>query len=486
MGGAKPKGVKEILEVMRAKAKSEPEPEAETEVVGGLPAVIEPVAGDEVALPVLAAEQDAIKRLNEKHAVIANYGAKCVVVSWDRWSVNKRVLVPTFQSFETFKQRYCHKTVTVGHGRGTKQLPAGEFWLTHPDRKGYETVVCEPGEPPVLAGNVYNLYRGFAVEPRKGDWKLLRDHIIRVLAAGGPKAAEYIINWPAWTIQNPGKPAEAVLVFQGGEGAGKGTLARVMLKIFGVHGIPISDTALLIGDFSGHLQYCIFLFLDEAFWPGNYKLEGKLKSLITEPTYMIHPKFVTPFPVKNLLHMVWATNNSWAVPASHDARRYAVFKVSNEKVGDFASFDVLNAELEGGGVEAMLWDLLRMDLGGWKPKLIYQTRALLEQKQHSLRGLDAWVEAILQDGVMPVVCSSKYPNRCLSDDLLESAKKYDPHTNSTRVANKLKELFPVEPFNNQAARGWAFPPLPECRQIWAAHNGGRWIWFRDLDRWGGG
>jgi hypothetical protein len=466
-----------------AEVATEPQPEPEPKI-GGLPAVIEPTAFGEVALPVFAAEQDAIGSLNEKHAVIANYGGKCLVVAWDRWNVNELVLVPTFQSFETFKHRYCHKTVTVGHGRGTKQLPAGEFWLTHPDRRGYEGVVCKPGQPQVLPGNVYNLWRGFAVEPRRGNWKLLRSHISRVIAAGDPKGDQYIINWLAWAVRNPGKPAEAVLVLQGGEGAGKGTLARAMLKIFGVHGLPISDPALLIGDFSGHLQYCVFLFLDEAFWPGDRKLEGKLKSLITEPTCMIHPKFVTPFQVTNLLHMMWATNNKWAVPAGHDARRYAVFKVSNEKVGDFAYFDQLNAELDNGGVEAMLFDLLRMNLGGWKPKFIYQTQALLEQKQHSLHGLDAWIEAILQGGTLPNVYSTKYPNRCLSEHLSASAQTYDRYTNPSRVADKLKELFHVEHFNNQKSRGWIFPSLTVCRKLWADRNGGKWIWFRDLEDWG--
>ena len=100
----------------------------------------------------------------------------------------------------------------------------------------------------MLPGNVLNLWRGFAVVPRKGNWRLLLAHIKRVLAAGDPKAAEYILRWIAWTLQNPGRPAEAVLVFQGGEGAGKGR-ARVLLKIFGLHGLTISDPKLLVGDF---------------------------------------------------------------------------------------------------------------------------------------------------------------------------------------------------------------------------------------------
>ncbi len=111
------------------------------------------------------------------------------------------------------------------------------------------------------------------------------------------------------------------------------------------------------------------------------------------------------------------------------------------------------------------------------PKFVYETRALLEQKQ--LHGLDAWIEALLQEGALPRVFSTKYPNRCLSADLLASAQEYDRYTNSTRVAEKLK-LLNVEPINIETSRGWAFPPLLDCRKSWAARFGGEWIWHRDV------
>ena len=198
----------DALEAAIAKLGEEPKevkaPEAEPEEAGGagrrvmLPAVVPAgTGGSEVPLPAMAAELDAVEKLNFKHAVIANYGGKCLVLSWDPWSINKRVLVPTFQAFDTFKHRYCHKSVAVGHGRNTKQIPAGEFWLNHPKRRNYEGVECEPGGPEVLPGNVLNLWRGFAVVPRKGNWRLLLAHIKRVLAAGDPKAAEYILRWIA-------------------------------------------------------------------------------------------------------------------------------------------------------------------------------------------------------------------------------------------------------------------------------------------------
>lgn len=49
----------------------------------------------------------------------------------------------------------------------------------------------------------------------------------------------------------------------------------------------------------------------------------------------------------------------------------------------------------------MLHDLLRLDLDGWHPKRIYKTQALMEQKGHSLRGLDASIETMLQEGALP-------------------------------------------------------------------------------------
>jgi hypothetical protein len=160
-----------------------------------------------------------------------------------------------------------------------------------------------------------------------------------------------------------------------------------------------------------------------------------------------------------------------------------VFKVSKERVGDFKYFDELNAELDNGGVQAMLYDLLRLRLGGWHPKMIYKTAALMEQKQHSLRGLDAWIETILQDGRVPKPSSSKYPNRCLSEDLLASAKEHDKYTNGSRIARKLQEVLGVTEFNIGSARGWAFPELSECRRLWERRNGGHWHWHHNATAW---
>jgi hypothetical protein len=247
--------------------------------------------------------------------------------------------------------------------------------------------------------------------------------------------------------------------------------------------MPISEGKHLVGAFSGHLHHLAFLFVDEAFWAGDVKAEGRLKVLITENTFTIEPKYFSPFEIRNLLHILMSSNSDWVVPAGKDARRYAVFEVSDKRIDDFEYFDRLNAELNRGGIEAMLYDLLHIDLRGWHPKMVYKTKALIDQKAHSLRGLDAWIEGMLQEGRLPIPLSPEYPNRCLSENLLTSARQFDPHTNSRRVADKLKKILDAKPFNTQDLRGWEFPPLPDCRSLWEAHNRSRWDWHHPVTIW---
>jgi len=440
------------------------------------------VTNTQIALPNFVGAAKAIGLLNQKHHVIGNYGNRCVVLSWELWEINRSVIIPTFQRFQDFTHRYMNRFVWKQTQNGLMKIPAGKFWLSHPGRTTYDSVAFRPNEPQVLSDNRLNLWRGFGVFPEKGSWKLMHDHIYHVLGAGDAKAGLYIIRWLAYTLQHPDVVGETVLVLQGDEGTGKGTLARAMLRIFGPHALPVSQSKHLTGGFSGHLQHCCFLFLDEAFWAGDVQAEGRLKTLITEKTITIEPKYFAPFQVPNLLHILVSSNNDWVVPAGPHARRYAVFKVSEEHMNDFAYFSALHAELDNGGVEAMLYDLLRLDLGGWHPREIYKTAALMEQKAHSLRGLDAWIESMLQEGSLPYAFSN-YPNRSLTRDLTDQAKQFDRYTNNSLVPRKLKKLFKIEPFGSGDARGWKFPPLPECRKSWETHFGGEWSWLRDVEEW---
>jgi len=162
----------------------------------------------------------------------------------------------------------------------------------------------------------------------------MRAHIEKVLCSGVPEWSNYVLDWSARAVQRPHEAAEVALVFRGIEGCGKGTFGRWFAKIFGQHGLQIISPEQLVGRFNEHLRDCIVLFADEAFFAGDRKHEGVLKGLITEPFLPVEGKHIKVVVVPNMLHVILSSNNEWVVPASSDARRYAVFDVPDSRVGN--------------------------------------------------------------------------------------------------------------------------------------------------------
>src|SRR5262249_5379022 len=195
---------------------------------------------------------------------------------------------------------YAGHQVVLETERGTKLKEAGQFWLKSPAMRAYSSVVFEPNELKVLKGNRLNLWQGLQVKPKPGRWDRLQEHIHEILVKGEDGEYQHVINWSAWMLQHPGEPAESVIAFTGDEGAGKGTFANMFKPVFGCHWFRLDDDGGIAKGFSGHLLYCVFLFVDEAFAAADKRSQSRFKGLITEPTITLEPKFVTKFQVKNL------------------------------------------------------------------------------------------------------------------------------------------------------------------------------------------
>jgi hypothetical protein len=382
-------------------------------------------------------------------------------------------------------------------------------WLEHPKRRQYEGVDLIPNAPKELPNGKLNLWRGFGVEPKQGNWELMYRHIRDVLADGDNKAAEYILRFTAWSFQHPGELAEVALVLRGGKGSGKGAFGNAIAKCFGEHGLHIFNQSHLTGKFNGHLRSCLFLFADEAFWAGDKKGESVLKGLITERTLMIEQKGIDAVQWLNRLHMLISANAEWVVPASHDERRFAVFDVSNRYAQGACSdeerrayFNALFKEIDNGGLAAMLYDLLHgeasrragcrrsarpCDLGNWHPRQVYETEGLRAQKERSLPPLDQWFVALLREGKLPGY--GTFDNRrdfvmtrTLMDDVKDRAPRARHYLSEQDLASYLKERGCTRTRTNEV-RGWSFPPLPELRAKWARRFGG-WRWDTpDLQDW---
>jgi Family of unknown function (DUF5906) len=373
----------------------------------------------------------------------------------------------TWQGF-TFELAPC--TVPKKKRTGEiEQIPFSRLWRASPARRYYPRgFVLDPGRDHPGA---FNLWRGFGVEPRPGDWCRMRAHILEVLAAGNADHADYIERWIAWKLQNPAAVPRVALVFKGGEGTGKGALANSLVRAFGAHGLRIQNMAHLTGKFNAHLRHCCLLFADEAVAP-DQSGEGPLKGTISEPTVPIERKGYDVVKADNHVGVIMATNNDWAVPAGPGARRYAVFAVSDHRKGNSAYFTSLFTEINGGGLEAMVHDLRQLDLSGWHPEAARpDTKELSRQKSQSLSPVQSvWLD-ILQTGTLPcgfgVETNGDGSAFLPTTVLLEEVRRLhrDAKVSVQRVADLMKLLGFLKR-DEPRPRGFHIPAVAEAKAAW--------------------
>lgn len=353
-----------------------------------------------------------------------------------------------------------------------KLIPFSKLWRRSNRRRYYRRgFVLDPshGEHP----EEYNLWHGFGIEPRAGDWSRMRQHILTVLASGNAAHADYIIKWAAWAVQHPAIPPRVALVFRGGEGVGKGAFADALRRIFGRHGLRIQNMMHFTGRFNAHLRHICMLFADEAVAP-DFDSVGSLKGLISETTFPIEAKGVDVVDADNHIHVVMASNEEWVVPMGEDARRFAMFDVSSHRQRDTEYFRALFEEIEDGGLSAMLHDLLQMDLKGWHPEPERpETAALAIQKIKSLRGIQREWYNLLLTGQLPIHDGSLGKDfvRVATTDLQEYIQF---RLKGERItANDIGALLGdgkggmgFQRVENRRPRGFILPSLSEARKRW--------------------
>ena len=193
--------------------------------------------------------------------------------------------------------------------------------------------------------------------------------------------------------------------------------AKYWGPLFGPHYVVVSNARLIVGNFNAHMVSCLVLHCEEAFWAGDKQGEGRLKDLITGMQHMIEFKGKDPISVNNLIRLFVTGNPDWIVPASLEARRFAVFKISDDHQQDKPYFAAIVEEMKNGGLEALLFELMNFDLSQVDLRTVPLTDALLDQKLQSLSIEDAWWFEMLQSGSLPR--GMKEPNACSSKALFE-------------------------------------------------------------------
>jgi hypothetical protein len=143
--------------------------------------------------------------LNNNYAVV-KYGNETLIAS----IIDNEVGTMKVQEFHKIFANVC-----VWNGR--RPVEISRLWFNWPNRRQYmrRGIVFEPGGPLDVPDDMLNLWRGFGVKPKQGDWSLLRSHILSVLCSGRQDLFDYFLGWMAYAVQHPDEPIGVAIALRG-------------------------------------------------------------------------------------------------------------------------------------------------------------------------------------------------------------------------------------------------------------------------------
>ncbi len=275
-----------------------------------------------------------------------------------------------------------------------------DFWNS-PYTRVFKRLAFSPVEQPP---EVLNLWIGYTITPRKGNWITIKNYLLYGICNGDAKAYKYLICYLAHLFQKPEEKPGIMIVLLGGQGTGKGTLEIILRMMFEATMLMVSDVDSVIGRFNAVLERTYLVFMDEALFFGDKKSTERLKSYVTSKNVQIEEKHQPERSIESF-HRFFAASNSTThfAQTDYDDRRMMYFKVSDENKGNTEYWENLYRAIKVGEVEALAEYLINLDISDFVVTERPQSEELLSQKIQSLQPLQKYWFDRLWDGTTSII-----------------------------------------------------------------------------------
>jgi hypothetical protein len=430
-----------------------------------------------------------IDQLNERYGVIQLNGQVLILDTHGDGSEGSRYALLRADAF-----RLYHANRLVKANRRWRRL--ADVWLESKYRRDISSIVFDPtGAAP---RDVFNLWRGFTVEPNEdGSCALFLEHLRDNVCGGNTEQYNWVIAWFAAIFRNPLRKVGTALVLRGKQGTGKTIVGKVFGHLLGRHYCSVSSPRYVTGSFNSHLEHVLLLQAEEAFFAGDKTMAGALKDLITNDTMLIEPKYINPYEVTNHVRLLVTTNERWSVPAGDGERRFSILDVSDRRRKDDAYFNAMMQQLRDRGFGVLLYFLLNHEYDEATIRRVLVTEALHEQQDFSMAPEEGWWQGILVRGQLPGDAGGDgiSVNSRLWSHYIEHCRRIGALHRQTEVLLG-KFLMRIAPFtkhdvrldpesvkreNRSRRQVREFPTLQECRQRFDEHTGRNHAWGEPED-----
>lgn len=291
--------------------------------------------------------------------------------------------------------------VTAGRDK-ERQVSTALTWMQWPGRRVAKDMTFLPGAPLFIDGCV-NLWKGWAVEPSKGDISMVLE-LLDHLFAGAQSSSRWFWQWVAYPIQHPGVKLRTAVMMHGlMQGSGKTLMGETIAALYGEAGKKIGQEE-LEREFNTYMDCAAFVVGDEVTTRGSRReMADRLKNLVTRPTATINKKFQPEYTLANLAQFYLTSNHDDALYLEDSDRRFFVHRVESDALSPEFTRRFADWQANTDWKAALLHHLMHeVDCSDFNP---YAAAPMTLGKQDMIRtgltDLDSWVRQLPYAPVHP-------------------------------------------------------------------------------------
>jgi hypothetical protein len=319
--------------------------------------------------------------------------------------------------FSEFRQFTAGSTAVVELPDGRKvRKHCLNVWLEHADRKTVKTQTFAPGRPAVCESprgeEAQNLWAPRARQVPENWQELARlffEHVQYLVPVAAER--ERFLDWLAHIEQFPGVlPSTHYLMVTKQTGIGRNLLAYKLARVFAGHvALGFDLGASLRSGFNGELSQKLLAVVDELHEGGPTATARpqaeRLKSLLTEHTRLINPKYARQRVEFNACRFLMFSNHEAALPLTESDRRVVVIQNPTDR-RDADYYARLYGMLDAPGLGDAIGHALGLrNISRFNPGEI---APMNEAKQRAIRAGRSEIEQAVR------VLAEEWPSECIT------------------------------------------------------------------------
>ena len=209
-----------------------------------------------------------------------------------------------------------------------------------------------------------NLFGGLEMVPMKGNCQPIIELLYHLVDLN-EEVRDWILDWIAYPLQNPGAKMPTSIIMHGDEGSGKNLFWEIVQAIYGEYGSVVGQDQ-LESKFNDYLSKKLFIIGDEVLSRQEMRhLKGKLKAMISGKTLQIETKMMPVRPEANHVNLVFLSNELQPNALDASDRRHLVVWTPVKK--ERAYYQAVVDCADKGGREAFYAEMLARDLTKFDP-----------------------------------------------------------------------------------------------------------------------